>query len=69
MTNKQVFRVAFDYAERWSPCPDSLEEWVCSTQEIGALYDQNGKDPFLLDLLIAVRKNFDREYKQKGGIE
>ena len=67
MDNKKAFRIAFDFAERWKPCPDSLEEWEAAAREIGVICGQNGSDPLLGDLIIAVYNNFDREWKKRKG--
>ena len=67
MDNKKAFRIAFDFAERWKPCPDSLEEWEAAAREIGVICGQNGNDPFLQGLIIAVYDNFDREWKKRKG--
>lgn len=65
MENKKVFRVAYDFAERWKPCPANNEEWRAAAVEMALIASQNGNDPFLNDFLIAVYSQFEREYKRK----
>ena len=67
MDNKKAFRIAFDFAERWKPCPDSLEEWEAAAREAGAISYQNGNDPLLMGLLIAVYDELDRQWKKRKG--
>lgn len=67
MENKKAFRIAYDFAERWKPCPNNVEEWVTAAREMGVICGQNGSDPFLGDLIIAVFDNFDREWKKRKG--
>ena len=68
MENKKAFRIAFDFAERWKPCPSNLEEWEAAAREVVVICGQNGNDPFLKGLIIAVYENLDREWnKQRGG--
>ena len=67
MDNKKYFRIAFDFAERWKPCPDSLEEWEAAAREIGVICSQNGNNPFLGDLILAVYDEFGRQWKARKG--
>ena len=67
MENKKAFRIAFDFAERWKPCPDSLEEWEAAAREIGVICSQNGNNPFLGDLILAVYEEFGRQWKARKG--
>ena len=67
MDNKKAFRIAFDFSERWKPCPDSLEEWEAAAREIGVICSQNGNNPFLGDLILAVYEEFGRQWKARKG--
>ena len=63
MDNKQAFRIAFDFAERWKPYPQSLEEWEAAAREMGVICGQNGNNPYLGDLILAVYEELGRRWK------
>ena len=69
MNNKKAFRAAFDFAERWKPCPNSPEEWEAAAREIGVICEQNGNDPYLQGLIIAVYDEFERQWKLRKGMK
>lgn len=69
MDYKKAFRIAFDFLERWKPCPDTLEEWEAAARELGTIGAQNGNDPLLCGLIIAVYDEFDRQWKERNGTQ
>ena len=67
MDHKKAFQIAFDFLTRWTPCPDSLEEWEAAAREAGTICGQNGNDPLLMGLITAVYDEFDRQWKERNG--
>lgn len=65
----KAYRAAFDYQKRWMPCPSDLEEWEAAAREAAAIANQGGNDPFLIDLLIAVYAELERQYKERKDEE
>ena len=69
MDYKKAFRIAFDFLERWKPCPNTLEEWEAAARELGAIGAKHGSDPLLCGLIIAVYDEFDRQWKERNGTQ
>ena len=61
----KAYRAAFEYHKRWMPCPSDLEEWEAAAREAITVMNQGGNDPFLLDLLVAVYSELERQYKER----
>ena len=64
-TYKKTFRDAFDFLQRWQPCPASLEEWEAAARESGIIAEQGGNDKLLIDLLIAIFDEMNRRYQEQ----
>lgn len=65
MTKQKFYRLAYDYHERWSPCPVSSEDWTLAQLEAARICSENGNDPFLKDLMAAVYHELSRN-KDRG---
>lgn len=66
MINKRFYRLAYEYHERWSPCPASADDWELAALEAARICSENGNDPFLKSLMATVYNDLSLEYK-KGG--
>ena len=62
---KKCFRLAYDYYERWYPCPASGDEWELCAMEGARICSENGNDPFLMALMAAVYHELSRS--KEGG--
>lgn len=65
----KAYRAAFDFQKRWMPCPSDLEEWEAAAREVAAIANQGGNDPFLMDLLVSVYTELERQYKERKDEE
>ena len=55
--------MAFDYMARWQPCPENPDAWCAAAKDIAEVSAKGGNHPFLMDLLIAVYTELERQYK------
>ena len=62
---KQAFRVAFNFLDKWQPCPETLEQWEAIGQEAAIIHEQSGGNKFLCSLLVAVIDELERQYSQE----
>jgi len=65
MIKKKFFRLAFDFYERWFPCPANKTMWERCTLDGAMICSENGNDPFLKDLMAAVYHELSRN-KDRG---
>ena len=63
MISKKLYRLAYEYHQRWSPCPASVDQWERAAADGARICSENGNDPFLRDLLAAVYQDLSRAYK------
>ena len=79
---KRLYRIAFDFHQRYNPPIVDLEYWKGKTpglddtpdeelryweevaRDAGKTSAANDNDPFLMDLLLAIVEELDREYKR-----
>ena len=50
------------------PCPHE-EEWEQAAKEIGIISGKHGGDEFVVNLLVAVYKEFDRQYREWRDVQ
>lgn len=64
---RRIYRALFDFHERHNPPRAEAEYWaaVCADMEQTAAV--GGDDPFLMDLLVAVFAELEREAAAQGG--
>ena len=62
-TYKKLFRIAYDFMNRWQPCPENAEAWEAAAENIMEASEAGGNHPFLNDMLIAVYAELERQYK------
>ena len=65
MINKKFYRLAYEYHERWSPCPASGDAWSMCAMDGARICADNGNDPFLVSLIKAVYFELARVYHEK----
>lgn len=65
MINKKFYRLAYEYHERWEPCPQSGDEWEKAAIDGAKVCADNGNHPFLKALMKAVYDEMGRNYKGK----
>lgn len=64
MINKKYYRLAYEYHQRWSPCPATAEQWERAAADGKRICSENGNDPFLRALLVAVYQDLSRTKDQ-----
>lgn len=65
--NNQFYRLAYEYHKKWSSrIPATAEEWCQAAQEAAQTCADNGNE-FLIDLLVAVYGDLERQYKAERG--
>ena len=55
------WRLAYDFQQRWSPFPRTLQEWQRCDEDMIATACAGENTPFLRGLLIAVWNEFERQ--------
>lgn len=62
MTNKRLFRLVFNYFEKYDalPCDDQEAYWCAAAAELGQVAAELNNDPFALDLLAAIYQELER---------
>ncbi len=63
MINNVYYRHVYEYHQRWGPFPATAEDWCQAAQEAGQICKEHGNDKLLIDLMIAVYSDFEREYR------
>lgn len=63
-----VYRVVYDLHKRHSPPviddEGASEYWTELGRDVIRTVNESGEDPLIMDLLVAVMKDLEREYKQ-----
>ena len=66
MLNNNYYRLAYEFHKRWSPMPGTVDAWVQCGKEAASICAENGNDRFLMDLLLCVYADLEREVKARG---
>lgn len=64
MISNQAYRVAFEFHRKWSPCPATAADWEKATDDMCRISGANNNDALLIDLLVAVFNDLEREWKE-----
>ena len=60
---KRAFRLAFDFLQQHTPAQHSADYWTQTTQDAAAITAQRPGDHLLMDLLLAVYAELERQCK------
>ena len=60
MLRNEFYKAAYQFHERWTPCPKNLSEWEQASAEAAQICADHGNDKFLLDLMAAVYNDMAR---------
>lgn len=64
MISNQVYRAAFEFHQKWSPYPATAADWDKATDEMSKISGENNNNALLIDLLVAVFNDLEREWKE-----
>ncbi len=66
---RAIYNAVIAYHQRHIPFPRSDEEWEAAATDIASIANTMENTPFALDLLTAVYKEFERQYKAQKPAE
>lgn len=62
MLNNQYYRAAYEFHQKWSPYPVTLDDWSKAAGDMCKISNEGDNDMLLMDLLVSV-------YSDLGAIE
>jgi hypothetical protein len=62
---RAFYRAAYNFHDKWTPPPETDQEWEQCAMEIVELSKQGGEHKFLVELLGAVYTDIGRQYEER----
>lgn len=66
---KAAFRLSFNFLQQHTPAQHSADYWVQTTQDAAAITAQRPGDHLLMDLLLAVYSELERQCKTAEPVQ
>ena len=63
MLKNEIYRVAYGFHDKWSPFPQTPDDWLLAAKELGELAALHN-DKLLDNFLFAIFDDLEREYKK-----
>ena len=60
---RAMYRAACNFHERHTPAQLSADYWDAAAEDMVEVSNEFGNDPFLMELLVAIYEELEREYK------
>ncbi len=65
--NDKYYRAVYEFHKKWSPFPATADDWGKAAAEAIQICKNYGNDKFIIDMLIAVYSDLERQYQAERG--
>ena len=63
MLNNQYYRAAYEFHQKWSPYPVTLDDWSKAAGDMCKIRNEGDNDMLVMDLLVPVYRDLEREWR------